>query len=75
MAKYSKNSNIRFNSISPGGILNNQPKQFLNKYKKDCINKGMLNPQDLISAFIFLIDDNSKFINGQNIIIDDGWSL
>ena len=28
MAKYSKNKNIRFNSISPGGIFNNQPKKF-----------------------------------------------
>ena len=75
MAKYSKNKNIRYNCISPGGILNNQPKKFLKKYQKDCINKGMLNPEDLQSAFEFLISDKSKFINGQNIIIDDGWSL
>lgn len=75
MAKYSKNSNIRFNSISPGGILDNQPKKFLNRYKNHCINKGMLNPEDLISAFNFLIDDKSMFVNGQNIIVDDGWSL
>ena len=75
MAKYSKNSNIRFNTISPGGIFNNQPKKFLTKYKKDCLNKGMLDPEDLISAFEFLIDDKSKYVNGQNIVVDDGWSL
>ena len=75
MAKFSKNKNIRFNAISPGGIYANQPKSFLRRYKKDCINKGMLNPEDLVSAFLFLIDDGSKFINGQNIIVDDGWSL
>ena len=75
MAKYSKNSNIRFNTISPGGIFNNQPKKFLTKYKKDCLNKGMLDPEDLISAFEFLIDDKSKYVNGQNIVVDDGWGL
>ena len=75
MAKYSKNKNIRYNCISPGGILNNQPKIFLKKYQKDCINKGMLNPEDLHSAFEYLLSDNSKFVNGQNIVVDDGWSL
>ncbi len=75
MAKFSKDKNIRFNAISPGGILNYQPKSFLRRYKKNCINKGMLNPEDLLSAFLFLIDDGSQYINGQNIIVDDGWSL
>ena len=75
MAKYSKNKNIRYNCISPGGILNNQPKIFLKKYQKDCINKGMLNPEDLHSAFEYLLSEKSKFVNGQNIVVDDGWSL
>lgn len=75
MAKFSKNNNIRFNCISPGGILNDQPKRFLQKYKNDCINKGMLSSNDLFSAFDFLISNKSKYVNGQNIIVDDGWSL
>ena len=32
MAKYFKGMNIRVNSISPGGILNNQPEEFLKAY-------------------------------------------
>ena len=32
MAKYFKGMNIRVNAISPGGILNNQPQKFLDKY-------------------------------------------
>lgn len=35
----------------------------------------MLDPEDLNSALIFLLSDESRFINGQNIIIDDVWSL
>jgi len=74
-AKYLKGKNIRVNCISPGGILANQPKSFLNAYKISCINKGMLDERDLVGALTFLLSDSSKFINGQNIIVDDGWSL
>ena len=75
LAKLSKNKNIRVNCISPGGVLAGQPNSFIQKYKSSCVNKGMLDPRDLIGAFLFLISDESQFITGQNIIVDDGWSL
>ena len=34
LAKYFKGSNVRFNCISPGGILNNQPVEFQKNYNK-----------------------------------------
>ncbi len=75
LSKYCKNQNIRVNSISPGGILDNQPSNFLKKYAESCNSKGMLDAEDVVGALIFLLSDQSTFINGQNIIIDDGWSL
>jgi len=75
LAKYCKGQNIRVNSISPGGILENQPEKFLEKYKSSCITKGMLNSEDLCGTLIYLLSDQSKYLNGQNIIIDDGWSI
>ena len=75
IAKYLKNQNIRSNCISPGGILDNQPQMFLEKYRNSCSSKGMLEPYDLSQALVFLLSDHSRFINGQNIIVDDGWSL
>jgi NAD(P)-dependent dehydrogenase (short-subunit alcohol dehydrogenase family) len=75
LAKYYKNKKIRVNCISPGGILDNQPKIFIRKYKKSCNNKGLLQPEDVVKTILFLLSDESKDINGQNIIIDDGWSL
>ena len=75
LAKYfKKKKNLRFNCISPGGIEDSQPILF-KKYKASCINKGLLDPKDITGTILFLIDDRSKYINGQNIIIDDGWSL
>ena len=75
LAKYCKGSNIRVNCISPGGILDNQPRVFLDKYQSHCNSKGMLDADDILGAIFFLLSENSLFINGQNIIVDDGWCL
>ena len=75
LAKYNKDSNIRVNCISPGGILDNQPKDFIDRYNSLCTNIGMLNPDDISSVCAFLVSDKSRAINGQNIIVDDGWTL
>ena len=72
---FHKNKNIRVNSISPGGILDQQPQSFLDKYRDSCTSKGMLDPTDVAGTVLFLFSDQSKYINGQNIVIDDGWSL
>lgn len=74
-AKYYKGANIRFNCISPGGVLNNHSKVFQNSYAQYAINKGMIDPQDLKGSLLFLLSEDSHFVNGQNIIVDDGWSL
>jgi len=75
LAKYYKGQNIRVNCISPGGILDNQPEVFLEKYNSTCSSKGMMSSQDLNGTIMYLLSDMSQYINGQNIIIDDGWSL
>lgn len=75
LAKYFKKKNLRINCISPGGIEDSQPILFKKRYKDSCINKGLLKPKDITGTILFLIDESSQYINGQNIIIDDGWSL
>lgn len=75
MAKYFKGMNIRVNSLSPGGVQNSQPKAFLDKYRANCINKGMLDVEDLNGTLVYLLSDTSMYVNGQNIIVDDGYSL
>lgn len=75
LAKYLKGKNIRVNCISPGGIFDNQPENFLARYRNYCLNKGMLNKSDINGTLVFLLSDMSKFINGQNIIVDDGFTL
>ena len=75
LAKLVRNTEIRVNCVSPGGILDKQPAKFLKAYKKSCNTKGMLNADDISKTILFLCSNQSKYINGQNIIIDDGWTL
>jgi NAD(P)-dependent dehydrogenase (short-subunit alcohol dehydrogenase family) len=75
LAQYLKGSNIRVNCISPGGILNQQPNEFLSRYNSFAATKGMLIPKDLQGALLFLLSDMSAYVNGQNLVVDDGWSL
>ena len=48
---------------------------FKRKYKNLSLNKGLLDPTDITDTVLFLLSDSSKYINGQNIVIDDGRSL
>jgi NAD(P)-dependent dehydrogenase (short-subunit alcohol dehydrogenase family) len=75
MASYLAGSNVRVNCISPGGILAEQPQSFIHAYNEHCCSKGMLDAEDLTGTLIFLLSDASAAINGQNIIVDDGFTL
>jgi NAD(P)-dependent dehydrogenase (short-subunit alcohol dehydrogenase family) len=75
LARYFENSGVRFNCLSPGGVLEGQPRPFLDAYRRYCTSKGMLDAKDIIGALLFLLSDDSRFMNGQNLVIDDGFSL
>lgn len=75
VVKYVNNSDFRINSVSPGGIFDYQPEAFLEAYKKKTHGAGMLKPDDMLGAIIFLLSEKSKFITAQNIIVDDGFSI
>ena len=75
LSKYFRNKNLRINCVSPGGIEDNQPKVFKKRYRNSCNNIGLLKTNNIVPTISFLLSDDSKAINGKNIIIDDGWSL
>jgi NAD(P)-dependent dehydrogenase (short-subunit alcohol dehydrogenase family) len=74
-AQYFKVDGVRCNSLSPGGILDGQQNEFIKKYNSHCGTKGMLDPQDLSGALLFLLSDASQYMTGQNLIIDNGFTL
>ena len=72
---YINDSRFRINCVSPGGIFDNQPDAFLNAYKKNTHGAGMLDVGEVIGSILFLLSEQSKYVTGQNIIVDDGFSL
>jgi len=76
LASYLGKYNIRVNCISPGGVYDHQPETFVKKYsQKVLLGKRMANVDDLTGALLFLLSDSSKYITGQNVVVDGGWSL
>ena len=75
VTSYTKKSKFRVNTISPGGIIDKQDDSFISEYKSHSRSKGMLDPEDILGAVRFLLSDDSEFICGQNIVIDDGFSI
>ena len=47
----------------------------MKKYRKSCNSKGLLDGRDISKLIVFLLSDESKYISGQNLVIDDGWTL
>ena len=74
-ARYYAGKNVRINCLSPGGIMNSQNEVFLEAYRTQCLNKGMLDAHDIAGTAVFLLSEASRFINGQNIVVDDGFVL
>lgn len=75
MAKVLKGTGVRVNAISPGGIEDGQPAVFLENYRRHCQTKGMLDRTDINGTLIYLLSMGSAFVTGQNIVVDDGFTL
>lgn len=75
ISKYINDSNFRINAVSPGGIFDSQPESFLRAYKDKTMGAGMLEASDIIGSILFLLSEQSQYVVGQNLIVDDGFSL
>ena len=74
LASYFGKENIRVNCVSPGGIFDNQPAAFVKNYEHKVPLKRMGNPEDIAPSVSFLLSEEAKYITGQNLIVDGGWT-
>ncbi|MFZ3508389.1 oxidoreductase [Vibrio harveyi] len=74
-AAYVSDSRFRINCVSPGGIFDHQPDSFLKAYCEKTHGAGMLDVQEIVGSVLFFLSEQSRYITGQNLIVDDGYTL
>lgn len=65
---------VRVNAVSPGGIEDRQPKEFIERYARKTLLGRMGTSQDVASAVTFLLSDGARYITGHNLLVDGGWT-
>tara|TARA_R110002072_G_scaffold83029_2_gene188727 strand:+ start:420 stop:1163 length:744 start_codon:yes stop_codon:yes gene_type:complete len=74
LASYYGAAGIRVNVVSPGGIFNHQDPNFVKNYENKVPMKRMGTPDDIAPAVSFLLSNEAKYITGQNLVVDGGWT-
>lgn len=66
---------IRYNCVSPGGILQEHSQNFVDKYVRQVALGRMANPEEVVNVILFLLSELSSYITGANIRVDGGFGL
>jgi NAD(P)-dependent dehydrogenase (short-subunit alcohol dehydrogenase family) len=69
---YFAQKNIRINALSPTGVYNNHPEEFVKKLSNIIPMGRMANIDEYKGAIVFLCSDASSYMTGENIVIDGG---
>ncbi len=72
LATYWTDQGVRCNALSPGGIFNDQPDDFVERLTGLIPMGRMADTDEYNGAVVFLLSDASQYMTGQNLVIDGG---
>ena len=72
LATYWADRAVRVNAISPGGVFNGQPDDFMTKLTALIPMGRMAAKDEYQAAVLFLISDASSYMTGANLSVDGG---
>jgi NAD(P)-dependent dehydrogenase (short-subunit alcohol dehydrogenase family) len=75
LAAYWAAHGVRVNALSPGGVANGQPEEFVTRLNGLIPMGRMARLDEYHGAIHFLCSDASAYMTGQNVVIDGGRSI
>ena len=75
LATYYAESNIRVNTISPGGVYVNQSEDFVDRLTNLIPMNRMAKKDEYKGSIVFLCSDASSYMTGHNLIVDGGMTV
>jgi len=75
LSTYWADSNLRVNALCPGGVLNGQNQEFLNRFNELVPLGRPANADEYRGSIVFLLSKESSYMTGSVLVVDGGRSV
>lgn len=74
LAAYWGSDGVRVNAVVPGGVREDQPAEFVERYEDKTMLGRMAEPEEVADAVEYLLSDDASYVTGTALKVDAGFS-